>query len=622
MRQKILLHCKSEVIKPTSDQFKASASTVHDKYGFDLKPQMDLLYVRSTLVSSGMNENDDTFIPEDLWAARHTPVLKPTNWQHKDKDIIGVIYSVQARDLKGNILDFSQAEAPSVPFELVTESVVFSLIHTDKAEEIEKRAKANNLFVSMECWFDDYNYCLANKAGEVNKVIARNQETSFLDSHLKAKGGTGSYEQNRVGRALKNITFGGHGYVDIPANKRSTIDSVLNWGENQLGVSVGEKETVSEPLQDDMDSLLKSLFSDIQEREDMNKVTASDGNTQPTPEGAVDHVADAVVSKLEANRAARQARKNEQKAQESLRATAEKAKADADKAVAQVAALETAGKASKAENEKLVAALVKADASLAAFMKEVAGATSDTPPEIKAIDAGIAADTGDAVFQAKLAWIQKSYATLVAKAKRVDELEAQFAEASTAMRDQEIRNLFTESGLAKEEIDMLVKAGLAKNDTDFEEWYMEKQVLVKHLKEVAAKKKGKKNEMKNASPKADDGDDAEPDADEDDAKASIKEGFAALINGVPEGEESDLNSGVNAAGLRRPKNKIAGAASNAILEGVTPEDKADLADADGGGEEAEGENPFKTLAAELYNVDVKKDRPSKAKASFDPVDEN
>jgi hypothetical protein len=45
----------------------------------------DLYRVYSILVTSSWNKNDDIFSPEEVWAARDTPVFKPTNLEHKDK---------------------------------------------------------------------------------------------------------------------------------------------------------------------------------------------------------------------------------------------------------------------------------------------------------------------------------------------------------------------------------------------------------------------------------------------------------------------------------------------------------------------------------------------------------
>ena len=44
-----------------------------------------------------------------------------------------------------------------------------------------------------------------------------------MSKHLRAYGGTGRYEDHKVGRLLKNITFSGKGFVERPANPDSII---------------------------------------------------------------------------------------------------------------------------------------------------------------------------------------------------------------------------------------------------------------------------------------------------------------------------------------------------------------------------------------------------------------
>ena len=44
------------------------------------KDQIDLYYIKSVLVSTGWNKNDDVFDPRELWQARNTPEDKPFNF--------------------------------------------------------------------------------------------------------------------------------------------------------------------------------------------------------------------------------------------------------------------------------------------------------------------------------------------------------------------------------------------------------------------------------------------------------------------------------------------------------------------------------------------------------------
>ena len=78
-----------------SDHFVGDADdTIIKKLGIakaENKDQIDLYYIKSVLVSTGWNKNDDVFDPRELWQARNTPEDKPFNFMHDEKDIIGHI---------------------------------------------------------------------------------------------------------------------------------------------------------------------------------------------------------------------------------------------------------------------------------------------------------------------------------------------------------------------------------------------------------------------------------------------------------------------------------------------------------------------------------------------------
>lgn len=204
----------------------------------ELKAQPDLLFMRSILVSTGENKNDDVFLPEEMWNARSTPILKPVDWEHNtgreataeeqilepnkvvvDNQTIGVMYNSYVVNKDGESIQTDASESPT-DFHIVDEAVIWKALYPSVAKRIEKGAQDGSLFVSMEAWFTDYHYLVGNK------VVARNEETAFLDPFLKANGGTGVYENSRVRRVLRNITFGGKGIVSRPANEPSVITDV------------------------------------------------------------------------------------------------------------------------------------------------------------------------------------------------------------------------------------------------------------------------------------------------------------------------------------------------------------------------------------------------------------
>jgi uncharacterized coiled-coil protein SlyX len=90
----------------------------------------------------------------------------------------------------------------------------------------------------MECLFAGFDYAVIDQAGG-SKVIARNEESSFLTKHLRAYGGTGEYEGYKIGRSLRDISFSGKGLVSKPANPRSIIL------DSSRAFSINEQYTIS-----------------------------------------------------------------------------------------------------------------------------------------------------------------------------------------------------------------------------------------------------------------------------------------------------------------------------------------------------------------------------------------
>jgi hypothetical protein len=84
------------------------------------------------------------------------------------------------------------------------------------------RIEAEEMAVSMEVWFDDYDFALESRDGSI-EVIARNNDTSFLTWSIPFYGGTGKFDGRRVGRLLKNLEFSGMAFVTNPANVHSEI---------------------------------------------------------------------------------------------------------------------------------------------------------------------------------------------------------------------------------------------------------------------------------------------------------------------------------------------------------------------------------------------------------------
>ena len=188
----------------------------------------DLYYVQSILVSSNWNKNDDIFDKAEVWKAKNTPEDKPTNLEHDENTIIGHIVSNWPIDADGNILpeDTKLSEVPD-KFHIVTASVIYRGFSDPKlkirSEELIDEIENGSKYVSMECFFNNFDYGLIDKTSGTYKILNRNHDTAYLTKYLRAYGGLGEFENYKIGRVLRNITFSGKGFVDKPANEESII---------------------------------------------------------------------------------------------------------------------------------------------------------------------------------------------------------------------------------------------------------------------------------------------------------------------------------------------------------------------------------------------------------------
>lgn len=215
-------------IKPSVLQselsYKDAIKDFVSKAGHD---DSDIYHTYSILVSTTWNRNDDVFSKEEVWAARNTPQYKPTNLEHDEKKIVGGMIGNWPVDAEFNLIPKDQ-EMNSLPdpFHILVASVIYRQWqdpeYQARAEELIEKIESGEMFVSMECVFRGFDYAIQSPDGN-NHVLARSEETAFLSKHLRAYGGTGEYQDHKVGRLLRNITFSGKGYVNKPANPDSII---------------------------------------------------------------------------------------------------------------------------------------------------------------------------------------------------------------------------------------------------------------------------------------------------------------------------------------------------------------------------------------------------------------
>jgi len=241
--------------------------------------QIDLYYIKSVLVSTGWNKNDDVFESSQTWAARNTPEDKQFNFMHNENDIIGHITGSYVVDRDGNKLLAEDGNYPA-EFDIITEAVLYnSWTNPDNRERMHKiisEIEEGKWFVSMECLFAGFDYAIIDQNGN-GRLITRSEESAFLTKHLRAYGGTGEYEGYKIGRSLRDISFSGKGLVSRPANPRSIIlDSSkafsVNKDEYSISfVSKGDINMSDTNLEKQLADLQVELATSKAEAETVNK---------------------------------------------------------------------------------------------------------------------------------------------------------------------------------------------------------------------------------------------------------------------------------------------------------------------------------------------------------------
>ena len=187
----------------------------------------DVYKVYSVLVTTSWNKNDDVFDKSEVWAAKNTPKYKPTNIEHDERQIVGGIIDSWAVDDKFFLME-ENVDNKNLPdhYHIVVASVIYKQwqdpAYQNRANNLITEIEAGEKYVSMECLFHGFDYAIVDPNGK-HHVVARNDESAFLTSHLRAYGGKGIYQDHQVGRLLRNITFSGKGFVAKPANPESVI---------------------------------------------------------------------------------------------------------------------------------------------------------------------------------------------------------------------------------------------------------------------------------------------------------------------------------------------------------------------------------------------------------------
>lgn len=260
------IKCNAEIIK-SADIKETVDKTILAKYAKADMDSVDLYGIDSILVTAGWNKNDAIFTHEEMWNARSTPNHKPFNLNHDTSDIIGHTINVRPVDGDYNIIA-EDTEIDKLPekFHLLTSDVIYKLWANEERDkqiaQIISEIKDNKWFVSMECWYDNFDYAIMQNDNSF-KIVNRNRDTAFLTQHLRKYDGSGYYENAKIGMVPRTILFSGKGLTQRPANPESIIFASMVESAKNVGYILNSSELPKgENVMPELDTL-KSENADL-----------------------------------------------------------------------------------------------------------------------------------------------------------------------------------------------------------------------------------------------------------------------------------------------------------------------------------------------------------------------
>ena len=259
-------------INPCTESCKAAIENTTD----------DVMPFSSLLVTDLWNRNDDVFTTKEIVQSYSTAKYKPINWMHRgsedrDNETIGVmINSDLITGLITNLQPLTEElgekflqNQTSGNIHIKQDGLIWSAYFPSYAASIQRGIENKDLYVSMECFFDDFGYALRkNSDSEETLFLERNPSNSYMSDKLDAYGGSGKVRYNgseyQIGRWLREIVFSGQGIVDDPANrmgseilsvifannKDTTQESVSGAVDSTQNENIGYKEVEEEKTDD------------------------------------------------------------------------------------------------------------------------------------------------------------------------------------------------------------------------------------------------------------------------------------------------------------------------------------------------------------------------------------
>lgn len=163
----------------------------------------DLMYIKFELLHANTNRNSDTFLEKEVANAYKTLIDKPINWEHRPSEIIGHIYDSHYVKYDDSVAEGSKVDTNTDV--VICEGVIYKSKVPQRAMEIQARYQTNDLFFSMETFFE------SAECSECGKKFGL--ESQYCE-HLQARYQIG----NEYHRILHGLLFSGAGCVENPAD--------------------------------------------------------------------------------------------------------------------------------------------------------------------------------------------------------------------------------------------------------------------------------------------------------------------------------------------------------------------------------------------------------------------
>jgi myosin heavy subunit len=152
----------------------------------------------------------------------------------------------------------------------------------------------------MECLFPAFDYAVIDNNGKAS-VIPRNESSAFLTKHLRAYGGTGTYQNYQVGRLLRNLSFSGKGLVSKPANPRSIILEGNQFFDESKACALEIHVIKENEMPDNMTQQIIDLQKELAEVKSANEALKAELTTSKTTEyeDTIKELQSSLASKIE-----------------------------------------------------------------------------------------------------------------------------------------------------------------------------------------------------------------------------------------------------------------------------------------------------------------------------------